>query len=200
MYLSLRMDEMITHEEKTFTSVNYAQKTLRNREFINCTFVRCDFSKSDLQGNMFEDCTFKQCNLTMAAVQNTGFRNAAFIGCKLLGIDFTKSSTFSFSMSFVDSYLDFSIFCSRKLLKTLFERCSLKEVDFSDADLSGALFKDSDLQLANFSGANLVKADFRTARHFSIDPDNCKIKNAKFAAMNLEGLLDKHKIIIDYNG
>nr|WP_284039982.1 pentapeptide repeat-containing protein [Sphingobacterium sp. lm-10] len=193
------MEEIITHEEKTFSGINYEQKILRNREFVQCTFVNCDFTKSDLQGNTFEDCSFKQCNFTMTEVSDTGFRNATFISCKLLGIDFSRCNTFAFSMSFSDSYLDFSVFYSMKLKKTLFERCSVKEVDFSNADLSGSVFKDCDLQLANFSGANLEKADLRTARNFSIDPSDSKIKNAKFSVMNLEGLLDRHKIIIDYN-
>ncbi|WP_341461499.1 pentapeptide repeat-containing protein [Zhouia spongiae] len=48
------------HENKEFKNINYSGKTLRNREFFHCNFVRCNFTKSDLRGNIFEDCIFQQ--------------------------------------------------------------------------------------------------------------------------------------------
>lgn len=191
------MEETVVHQNKTFEGVDYAEKQLRNREFIKCEFVSCDFNKSDLKGNAFEDCTFKQCNFTMADIDGTGFRNAVFIGCKLLGLDFTRCSKFAFSFSFTDSHLDYSNFFGVKLRKTVFKNCTLKEVEFSEADLAASEFLNCDLTSSRFSNTNLEKVDFRTAINFAIDPDGNKLNKAKFSALNLSGLLYKYNLDID---
>ena len=49
----------------------------------------------------------------------------------------------------------------------------------------------------SLAGANLEKADFRTAAHYSINPENNKIKKAKFAMPWVLGLLDKYNIEIE---
>ena len=116
------MEETVVHQNKTFSGVDYAEKKLRNREFVKCEFVSCDFNKSDLRENDFEDCTFKQCNFSMADIVETGFRNAKFIGCKMLGVDFTRCSKFAFSFSFTDCHLDYSNFFGTKLKKTTFKK------------------------------------------------------------------------------
>jgi len=194
-----QMEETVVHQDKTFAKVNYAEKKLRNREFVKCEFVGCDFSKSDLQGNSFEDCTFKQCNFSMAEVYDTGFRNAKFIGCKMLGVDFTRCSKFAFSFSFTECHLDYSNFFGTKLKKTIIRNCTLKDVEFTEADLTASEFLECDLSSARFSNTNLEKADFRPAINLAIDPDGNKMKKAKFSALNLGGLLFKYNLDIDYN-
>ena len=72
----------------------------------------------------------------------------------------------------------------------------LQEVDFVEADLSGAVFDNCNLERAAFERSNLEKADFRTAYHYSIDPDLNKLKKTKFSTLGLSGLLDKYDIEI----
>ena len=81
--------------------------------------------------------------------------------------------------------------------KTIFKDCSLKEVDFSEVDLSGAGFQNCDLSGTAFNRSILEKADFRTAYQYNIDPSLNKMKQAKFAATGLEGLLSKFQLDID---
>ena len=81
--------------------------------------------------------------------------------------------------------------------KTKFEDCSLKEVDFSAADLSMAVFLNCDLSQAVFQQTNLEKADFRTAFNYSLNPEANKIKKAKFSLSGIVGLLGKYDIIIE---
>jgi uncharacterized protein YjbI with pentapeptide repeats len=81
--------------------------------------------------------------------------------------------------------------------KTKFENCSLKEVDFTETDLSDAEFNSCDLLRAVFINSNLEKTDFRTAINFSIDPDKNKIRKARFATSGLAGLLGKYNLEID---
>ena len=50
---------------------------------------------------------------------------------------------------------------------------------------------------ATFDRTNLEKADLRTAYHFIIDPDNNRIKKAKFSESALSGLLTKYDLVIE---
>jgi fluoroquinolone resistance protein len=59
------------------------------------------------------------------------------------------------------------------------------------------IFDNCDLKNAAFDQTILEKADFRTAFNYSIDPDNNKIKKAKFSISGLTGLLEKYNIEIE---
>ncbi len=187
------------YESKSFKNIDYTEKRLRDTEFYKCEFVSCVFSKSDLIDISFEDCTFENCDFSMTKIRGTGFRNAIFKGCKILGVDFSECDKFSFSFSFYNCHLDYSTFFGTKLLKTRFEKCSLQETDFSEVNLSSSVFSDCDLTGAIFSNTILEKVDFRTANNYSIDPDYNRLKKAKFSALNLEGLLYKYQLDIEYN-
>ncbi|MGY4385096.1 fluoroquinolone resistance protein [Pedobacter sp. UYP24] len=193
----LTNEEPVLHEDKTFTNIDYSEKRLTNREFVNCEFINCNFEKSDLKGNDFMDCKFKQCNFSMAILYGTGLKDVVFTGCKILGVDFTRCNKFLFSFEFNQCYLDYSTFYGVKVKKINFTDCALKEVDFTECDLSGSVFKNSDLLGAKFSGTILEKTDFRTAFNFSIDPEINRMKKAKFAVNNLIGLLDNHNLDIE---
>ncbi len=193
----MAMSDIVIHENKEFSGVDYSEKKLRDRSFIKCKFVGCNFTKSDIRGNDFETCEFICCNFSLTVVGGTGFRNAHFKESKLLGVNFSECNKFMFSFAFDDCYLDYSSFFGTKLKKTNFNRCSLKETDFSETDLSGAVFLDCDLTGTHFSKTILEKADFRMAKNFTIDPENNKLKHAKFSAFNLDGLLYKYQIIIE---
>jgi uncharacterized protein YjbI with pentapeptide repeats len=143
------------------------------------------------------ECSFKNCNFSLAVLQNTGLKNIKFIGCKLMGLDFSGCNNFLFSMSFQDCILDYSTFLQKKMKKTHFIDCSLQDVDFSNVDLTMALFKNCDLMNTTFAGTILEKADFRTAKNYSLDPGENKMKQAKFSHLQLAGLLDKFDLDIE---
>lgn len=65
--------------------------------------------------------------------------------------------------------------------KTKFQNCSLKEVTFSEVDLSQAVFDTCDLLNTSFVAVNLEKADFRTAVNYAFDPERNKITGAQFS-------------------
>jgi hypothetical protein len=50
---------------------------------------------------------------------------------------------------------------------------------------------------AAFVGTNLEKTDFRTARNYSFDPEQNKLKKARFSHPAVVGLLTKYDIIVD---
>jgi hypothetical protein len=49
---------------------------------------------------------------------------------------------------------------------------------------------------ATFDNTNLEKTNFTTAFNYSIDPDNNRIKKAKFSVPGVLGLLNKYDIVI----
>lgn len=185
------------HEGKEFKDVNFIEKVLRNGEFQDCRFINCDFTKSDLRSNIFHDCTFERCNFSMVQVEGVGFQSVRFIDCKVLGVDFSLSSKFGLSLSFENCSLDYSVFFRLKLQKTKFIGCSLKEVDFTESDLTAAEFTGSDLTGATFYNTILEKTDFRTAKNFSIDPEQNRMKKAKFSSYQLGNLLQKYQLDIE---
>jgi uncharacterized protein YjbI with pentapeptide repeats len=81
--------------------------------------------------------------------------------------------------------------------KTQFIECSLKEVDFSEVELAESIFNKCDLMGAIFENTNLVKADLRTALHYSINPEQNKLKKARFSYPGIIGLLEKYDIQVD---
>lgn len=189
---------MKLHENKLFKNIDYTENIIRDNEFYKCKFEGCIFLKSDLIGNSFEDCIFENCNFSMTKIQGAGFRNAILKDCKILGVDFSECNKLMFSFSFYSCRIDYSIFFGTKLLKTKFDKCSLKETDFSEVNLTSSVFADCDLSGTIFSNTILDKVDFRTANNYSIDPQFNRLKKAKFSSLNLEGLLHKHQLDI-YN-
>ena len=189
--------DLLLNQNKTFENIDYSEQKITDSEYFKCEFINCNFSKSDLSHNDFMECSFQNCNFSLAILNNTGLKSIKFIGCKLMGLDFTICNTFLFSMSFEGCILDYSTFFQKKMKKTNFMDCSLQNVDFSNVDLTMALFKNSDLSGAIFAGTNLEKADFRTAKNYSFDPGENKMKRAKFSKSQLAGLLDKFDLDLE---
>lgn len=189
--------EDIVQVEKTFTSKNFSEKAITSKEFDRCTFVNCDFSSSTIRQSNFMDCLFDSCNFSMAQLHHSGLKNCDFINSKLVGVDFSVCNDFLFSVNFKNCQLDYSTFLQKKMKKTKFIECSLKEVDFSEVELTEAVFISSELMGAIFENTNLVKADLRSAKNYIIDPENNKIKKARFSYPGIIGLLEKYDILID---
>ncbi|WP_232793668.1 pentapeptide repeat-containing protein [Siphonobacter sp. SORGH_AS_0500] len=66
------------------------------------------------------------------------------------------------------------------MIKTLFDDCSLKSVDFSSCVLTGSNFQHCDLENAVFSQTKLDQVNFLTAYNYTIDPENNLIKKLDF--------------------
>lgn len=189
------MEDLI-YIQKTFEKINYINHRINNREFEDCVFKNCDFSNSDFSNNTFMDCEFINCNLSMIDLTGTSLKTVNFINCKLLGIHFNKCVDFLFSVSFQDCLLDYGSFSNKKMIKTKFNSCSLKDVSFAAVNLTTAVFENCNLENAIFNDTQLAGVDFTTAYNYKIDPEFNPMKNAKFATQGIAGLLDKYDIKI----
>ncbi len=170
--------------------------SLEKGEYDSCTFTNCSLPSADLSGCAFTDCEFESCDLSAANLQNTAMRDVRFISCKLLGLQFAECNEFLFSVGFDSCQLNLSSFYQLNLKKASFKNCSLHEVDFTEANLAEASFQNADLLGAMFDRTNLEKADLSSAENYEIDPENNKIKKAKFALPAILGLLRKYDIKI----
>jgi uncharacterized protein YjbI with pentapeptide repeats len=133
----------------------------------------------------------------MANILETAFKSVKFKDCKMLGLQFEDCNDFLFAVDFDHCLLNISNFCKINLKGTRFQKCSLQEVDFTETDLSRAVLEECDLTDAIFDHTNLEKADLRTARNFSINPVNNRIRKAKFSVNGLPGLLGSYDIEIE---
>lgn len=184
-------------EDKIFEKVNFREQPLKIGEYDYCVFRQCDFSETDFSELRFSDCDFLDCNLSLIKLMKTGFRDISFKNCKMLGLHFDNCLEFGISFSFENCQLNHSSFYKTKITKTVFNSSQLVETDFTECDLSSAVFDNCDLTGAVFDNSILEKTDFRTARNFSIDPENNRIKKAKFSISTIPGLLDKYDIEIE---
>ena len=180
-----------------FKKVDFTTEILKAKEYEDCTFHECNFSSCDLSGITFIECTFIGSNLSTAKLSKTAFKDCKFTDCKMLGLHFHDCNDFLFEVRFENCVLNLSSFYKLKLKKTVFRNCSLQEIDFSECDLTGASFDACDLSGAIFDRTIIEQADFRTALNYTFDPENNKIKKAKFSADGIPGLLTKYNIIIE---
>ncbi len=184
-------------ENREFSQLTFTAEKLPKGEYESCTFGQCNFSNSDLSAVTFLDCELVDCNLSLATLSNTAFKNVQFRNCKLLGLHFENCNPFLLEMYFDGCQLNLSSFYKLILKKTRFKNCTLHEVDFTEADFTNSSFADCDMTGCIFDRTTLEKADFRTAFNYSIDPENNRLKQAKFSLEGVVGLLHKYNVAIE---
>ena len=168
-------------ENRKFTEAD-AQALLPDGpdEFYACAFTGMKFAGVHLESSQFYHCSFKNCSLAGQDITGSVFCETLFESCSLVGVNWAAVKRVS-DLQFIECKLDYSTFQKLDLRRLQCRKCSIVDVDFSDANLLEAKFSDSVLAGANFSRSSLLKADFRSARSYFIDPQYCKIKGAKFS-------------------
>lgn len=185
------------YTDEIYSDIRFDEKPIAIGQYENCEFNRCDFGGANLSHFLFTDCRFTHCNLSNVNLNMTTLNNVHFMYCKLTGTSFEPCNTFLFSVSFEHCLLELASFYKRVLRKTNFLHCQMNDTDFTEADLSQSVFADCDLTDAHFENTNLEKADLRTAHNYRIDPDNNRIRKARFALPDVLRLLEKYDISID---
>lgn len=184
-------------EDKVYDKVDFATNPLPLAEYDHCAFTNCNFANANLLQIHFTNCKFTSCNLSGAKLDHTAFKDILFKDCKMFGLHFENCNPFLFAISPDNCTLNLSSFYRVRLKNTKFKNCGLQEVDFTEADVSNAIFENCDLAAAIFDNTNLEKADLRSAVNYSIDPQQNRIKKAKFSMNGISGLLYKHDIQIE---
>jgi len=191
------MTTRVFQASQEFKNIDFSEDKFPTGDYEDCVFSGCTITNCYLKGSNFGDCEFVDCDLSMVNLTGVTIRDIRFKGCKMLGVKFESCNKLLFSVQFEQCQLDFSSFHSLPLANTGFIECRLLEVDFTGADLKGAIFHQSDLSGAVFLQSNLEKSDFRTAFHFSIDPELNRMKKARFSLQGAGGLLGKYDLELD---
>ncbi|WP_080055858.1 pentapeptide repeat-containing protein [Spirosoma aerolatum] len=167
-------------------------------EFEQCTFRKLDLTQAMLSHASFVDCRFEACNLTRVQLKNTKLYDVRFSNCQLAHVDFGVCNPFGFHADFQACQLDYTVFLNRKLKKASFIDCSIREAFFLNCELAATIFTNCNLELTKFEGNDLTQVDFSSSYNLVIDPEENKLKKARFSLHNLPGLLTKYGLVINH--
>jgi fluoroquinolone resistance protein len=187
-------DDVNEYYAKRFVGLNLSRRELSAKEFEECEFRGCDFSETALTRCKFVDCHFIECNLSLVKVTSSKFREVALDDCKAVGINWTSAVwqklAMSSSLKFRKCILNDSSFFGLTLEEFVIEDCKARDVDFREANLSGANCRHTDFADSLFGKTNLSRADFTEATNYDIDIFDNEIRHAKFCRFEAMRLLD----------
>jgi len=184
-------------ENRKFEKIDFRETELPAGSYEECQFLNCNLNNVDLSGMIFVSCTFDGCDASLVKLKNTSLQEVKFVNCKLLGVQFSDCRKFLLELDFENCMIKLSLFSGMKLKNRHFKNCNLQEADFSEADLSGTFFENCDLLQSTFFHTNLEKANFTSAFNYSINPENNRLRKARFSIPGVIGLLDTYGIEIE---
>ncbi len=182
-------------ENQTFKSED--EVVFQEAEFVNCTFLSIDASNSIFNTAKFEDCIFDSCNLSNCKWNDAQLQNVRFSNCKMIGNSFEGAKPFLLEIHFKDCAVNLSSFYGLTLKECSLLKSNFSECEFSDGNFSGSNFQESIFSGAVFLNTNLADCDFRYCLDYAIDPVQNRIKQAKFSASEISGLLHSFQIKIE---
>jgi fluoroquinolone resistance protein len=177
------------HDSQTYSSVIFNKYDLTGHTFENCIFESCHFIEMPLSDVKFLTCSFSNSELVSVKIDQAILNTIDFIDCKIMGLNFGKCGKFGFFLKFKNCIIENTVFESNNLKKGEFKNCSIRFSDFSECDIREADFTGTEFERTTFHQCNLEKTDFRTARNYTIDPFNNKIKKAKFSLPEAQSFL-----------
>ncbi len=183
-------------ENQTFSKIDYRTHPLEKWEYDWCTFSHCNFVKSDISHIRFTDCEFTGCDLSMVKMMETSMQDVRFSDCKWLGTEWKNCNGFLFEVAFLNCNLELASFAGMKLKNMVFKDSDLREANFIWSDLTSVIFENCNLEKALFQKSILEKADLRTSYGYILNPENNRVKWAKFSLEWLPGLLTKFDILV----
>ncbi|MCB0762982.1 MAG: pentapeptide repeat-containing protein [Flavobacteriales bacterium] len=182
--------------DRNFTHLTPESPDFQKGEYENCTFQNCNFSHADLSEFVFMECEFIDCDLSNAQIRKASFKTVTFTRCKLMGLRWDECHNFLLRFTFDECLLNFSSFYAMDIKGTEFAKCSMVEVDFTDADCESCSFQGANMAGAMFDHTNLQKANFREAINYRIHPTDNNIRGAQFSTDGVSGLLEAFQIQI----
>jgi fluoroquinolone resistance protein len=189
------------YSNQSFQRIRLDAIELVSSQFHNCLFKDCSMAESVLRGCRLVGCTFRRCDLGLVGVPNTAFVTTRFEDSKLVGIDWTRADwttgRLPHPLAFHRCALNHSTFIALVLREIEITDCLAIDVDFREADLSGADFSGTDLAASLFLHTNLSGADLSRARNYRIDAQQNTLKGAKFSLPEAMSLLYSLDITLD---
>lgn len=193
------------YTEDEYRARNFDQLTIQDEEiaykdFDECLFQGCTFQETHFHGCRFLNCRFKHCDFQVISVKDCTFMNAVFEDSRLIGVNWTEASWpkrgLLTSLYFVRCVLNHSTFMGLPLKKMTFQECVARDVDFAEANLTGADCRNTDFSQSRFFHTNLTRADFTGARNYAIAAHLNTLKKTKFSLPDAMTLLYSLDIVL----
>ncbi len=185
---------------ESFKEVTLDAEQVVDTHFSECLFIGCSLREINFSECRFNDCMFEQCDLSLISVRRCEFRQTDFRKTRISGVDWTAAIwsqlAFHSPLSFHDCDISYSTFIGLKLPGIELVNCVAKDVEFSEADLTGADFQGTVLTQSHFRNADLTRANFTNAREYQIDLLKTKVSKAKFSLPEAYTLLHSMSDII----
>jgi fluoroquinolone resistance protein len=188
------------YADQIFEDIRQERDRVESSEFQDCVFIRCFFPETVFHKCRFVNCVFRQCDLSLVKVAESSFSSVRFEDTKGIGINWTEADWTlcrrGDSLEFYRCAISHSTFIGLRLPGLRIRECVAADVDFREADLSGANFAGTDLAKSMFGRTNLSKADLSRARNYALDPGKNNLKQAKFSLPEAMALLYGLDIIL----
>ncbi len=188
-------------DDQRFAGLDLENGRIQTIEFYDCHFVDCNFREAEIAECKFHDCTFQRCDLSLVNWADSSFQGCNFQDSKLIGVDWTFVAWNKFikeaPVRFEACVLDYGTFMGLELLRLTAVSCSIKDVDFSGANLTEANFKGSTFTKSQFRNTTLTKANFQQAKEYTIDIRSNDVSKAKFSMPEAVALLHSLDIVLE---
>jgi fluoroquinolone resistance protein len=181
---------------QTFAQLDAAGHAFDGLEFDTCVFRDCSFSAAALKRWHLSDCRFEGCDLTTARLTGARLRGVVFKNCRAGGVNWAGASSLD-DLTFEHCVLDHGVFSNTKLPRFSAVDCRVREADFAEADLRGAILTRCDLRGSRFFGADLSAADLRGAFDYLIDARHTKMKKTRVCLPEAVSLLTGLDVVLE---
>ena len=159
--ISISADELDDEDRLTDSSLTEADLSdlvAEHLEISGCRLTRCNLGGSDLEKLILVDAVLDHCDLANARWSDASATRLAVSSSRLTGFG---GPGMSFQHATIrDSVLDFSSFRFAKFVRVELTDCRLQNADFVSADLSGTVFRRCDLTAVEFSQVRATGAVF----------------------------------------
>jgi uncharacterized protein YjbI with pentapeptide repeats len=118
------------------------------------------------------------------------------VGVNWSDADWPRGKPLFPSIDFFGCSLDYSTFIGLRLNGICIVECLAREIDLTDADITGADCRDTDFARSRFYHTDLTEADFTGARNYLIDPTQNTLKGTKFSFPEALSLLQALDIVL----
>ena len=169
--LSDRKFEGVKFENCNLSGVNFSGTIIKGGEFKNGILIGGNFEKADLSSVDFNGCAMQKVNLSHVTIEGVGIRESNLANASF------KSANVEFS--------NLNVF---------------KNVNLSDADLSGAKIswfygENVNFRNANFSDASILESKIKDCKFFNASLENTELYSVVFMDCEMQkSVLAKAKI------
>jgi uncharacterized protein YjbI with pentapeptide repeats len=140
------------------TDVDLSDHEAEHVEIGGCRLTRSKLAGTDLEKLIVVDTEITQCDLANSRWSDATLTRVAITGSRMIG--FAGPGAVLQHVTIRDSVLDFASFRFAKFVKAELTDCRLQSADLISADLTGTVFRRCDLSGVEFSQVKAAKAVF----------------------------------------